>query len=30
MMRLMDSAEFNHPLYWAPFVLAGDGGPLRQ
>jgi hypothetical protein len=32
MMAMLDPAnppEFAHPLYWAPFVVAGEGGAER-
>ncbi len=32
MMRALDNAlssERTHPLFWAPFMVVGDGGPLR-
>jgi CHAT domain-containing protein len=25
-LALMDAPETSHPLFWAPFVLVGDGG----
>ncbi|MBO6783021.1 MAG: CHAT domain-containing protein [Alphaproteobacteria bacterium] len=32
MLAMMDDPDeplFAHPLFWAPFVVVGDGGPLR-
>jgi CHAT domain-containing protein len=25
-LKLLDDPETAHPLFWAPFVLVGDGG----
>ncbi len=30
MLRLLDDTEYAHPIYWAPFVLVGEGGPMRR
>lgn len=26
-IALMDDPKSAHPIFWAPFVLVGDGGP---
>jgi CHAT domain-containing protein len=33
MLALMDSPdhpEFAHPIFWAPFVVVGEGGANRR
>ena len=33
MIKALDQApttERTHPLFWAPFVVVGDGGPSRR
>ncbi len=31
LMNDRDNAHFAHPLFWAPFVVVGEGGaPLRR
>jgi CHAT domain-containing protein len=26
MMNLVEDTEYAHPIYWAPFVVVGEGG----
>ena len=28
MMNLVDDTEYAHPIYWAPFVVVGEGGSV--
>lgn len=28
MLQLLDETDYAHPIYWAPFVLVGEGGPM--
>ena len=30
MLNLMDDDGYNHPIFWAPFVVVGEGGTYRE